>query len=64
MKYCPLMSFGKQYSGPQPCFKEDCGFADFETGECLIHKFLLQMTNEHEPLTSHDKNSYIQWGDQ
>lgn len=64
MKYCPLMSFGKQYSGAQPCFEENCGFADSETGECLIRKFLLQMTNEHKPLTSYDKDSCIRWGDQ
>lgn len=39
MKYCPLMSYAKQYSTEVPCMGEECGFAD-EAGGCLIQQAL------------------------
>lgn len=39
MKYCPLMSYAKQYSMQVPCMEGQCGFAD-EAGVCLIQQAL------------------------
>lgn len=39
MKYCPLMSYAKQYSTEVPCMGEECGFAD-EAGGCLVQQAL------------------------
>lgn len=39
MKYCPLMSYAKQYSTEVPCMSEECGFAD-EAGGCLVQQAL------------------------
>ena len=40
MKYCPLMSFAKQYSTEVPCMGEGCAFADAD-GDCLIAQALV-----------------------
>ena len=40
MKYCPLMSYGKQYTSEVPCFEEECGLAADGAGNCLIKQFL------------------------
>ena len=45
MKYCPLMSFGKQYSNAQPCLGYECGLAGTNEGDCLIRRFLKTMLN-------------------
>ncbi len=39
MKYCPLISFGKQYCTEVPCMGEECAFAD-KDGDCLIAQAL------------------------
>lgn len=39
MKYCPLMSYAKQYASGIYCFGEECGFAD-EAGDCLVQQAL------------------------
>ena len=39
MKYCPLISFGKQYCTEVQCMGEGCAFAD-EDGDCLIAQAL------------------------
>lgn len=39
MKYCPLMSYAKQYSTEVLCMGENCGFAD-AAGDCLIQQAL------------------------
>ena len=39
MKYCPLMSYAKQYSMQVPCMEGQCGFAD-EAGDWLIQQAL------------------------
>lgn len=39
MKYCPLISYAKQYSAQVPCMKGQCGFAD-EAGDCLVQQAL------------------------
>jgi hypothetical protein len=39
MKYCPLMSYAKQYSNEIPCMGKSCGFAD-EAGDCLVQQAL------------------------
>lgn len=39
MKYCPLMSYAKQYSTEVLCMGEECGFAD-EAGNCLVQQAL------------------------
>lgn len=38
MKYCPIISFQKQYQQDTPCMN-DCAFAD-AAGECLIKQAL------------------------
>lgn len=39
MKYCPLMSFAKQYSTEVPCMGIGCAFADAD-GDCLVGQAL------------------------
>ena len=39
MKYCPLISFGKQYCTEVQCMGEGCAFADSD-GDCLIAQAL------------------------
>ena len=39
IKYCPIISFQKQYKEETMCM-EDCAFAD-EAGECLIRQALM-----------------------
>ena len=39
MKYCPLISFGKQYCTEVTCMGEECAFAD-KDGDCLIAQAL------------------------
>ena len=39
MKYCPLISFGKQYCTEVECMGEGCAFADAD-GDCLIAQSL------------------------
>lgn len=41
MKYCPLMSFQKQYCSEMMCMEEQCGLAD-KDGNCLIATALKQ----------------------
>ncbi len=38
MKYCPIISFQKQYHEETPCMN-DCAFAD-EAGDCLVKQAL------------------------
>ena len=40
MKYCPLISFQKQYTSKIPCLEEECAFAADGTGNCLIRQAL------------------------
>ena len=40
MKYCPLMSYGKQYTSEVSCFEEECAFAANGAGECLVKQAL------------------------
>lgn len=40
MMYCPLMSYGKQYTSEVPCFEEDCALAADGAGQCLIKQAL------------------------
>ena len=39
MKYCPLISFGKQYCTEVQCMGEGCAFADSD-GDCLVAQAL------------------------
>lgn len=40
MKYCPLMSFQKQYATQIPCLEEECAFAADGAGDCLVKQAL------------------------
>ena len=40
MKYCPLMSYAKQYTQEIPCLGEECALAADGAGECLIKQAL------------------------
>ena len=40
MKYCPLMSYAKQYCTEISCFEEECAFAADGAGECLVKQAL------------------------
>lgn len=40
MKYCPLMSFQKQYTSQIPCLEEECALAADGAGDCLIKQAL------------------------
>ena len=40
MKFCPLMSFAKQYSHEIECLGEECAFAADENGNCLVKQAL------------------------
>ena len=40
MKYCPLMSYQKQYVQETTCLGEECALAADDAGECLIKQAL------------------------
>ena len=40
MRYCPLMSYGRQDYREISCFEEECAFAADGAGECLIKQAL------------------------
>ena len=40
MKYCPLISYAKQYAQEIPCLGEECALAADGAGECLIKQAL------------------------
>lgn len=48
MKYCPLMSYAKQYAQEIPCLGEECALAADGAGQCLIKQALsLYVSGEH-----------------
>ena len=36
IKYCPIISYQKQYSDERNCMEEACAFWDEERGQCCI----------------------------
>ena len=40
MRYCPLMSYGKQYCTEVSCFEEEGAVAADGAGECLVKQAL------------------------
>ena len=40
MRYCPLMSYAKQYTSEVPCLEEECALAADGAGDCLIKQAL------------------------
>lgn len=57
MKYCPLMSYAKQYSQEVPCLEEKCGFAD-EAGHCLIKQALQCYVAKERTATTQEDTYY------
>ena len=45
MKYCPLISFQKEYRGEVECMGDDCMFTNEIPGKCLIAEYLLMQIN-------------------
>lgn len=43
-KYCPIMSYQRQYNGQVLCMSKECAWAD-KNGNCLIAKALTQITD-------------------
>lgn len=41
IKYCPIMSYQKQYSDERSCMEEVCSFWDEERGQCCIKTMAL-----------------------
>ena len=41
VKYCPIMSYQKQYHDEMYCMEIDCGFWDEEKGQCCIKTMAL-----------------------
>ena len=41
VKYCPIMSYQKQYHDEMYCMENDCGFWDEEKGQCCIKTMAL-----------------------
>ena len=58
MRYCPLMSYGKQYCTEVSCFEEECAFAADGAGECLV-KQALQLYVAKERTRIADKEEKI-----
>ena len=52
MKYCPLISFHKEYRGETECMGDDCMFTNETTGKCLIAEYLLMQVNPFHNLIS------------
>lgn len=55
MKYCPLMSFQKQYCSEMMCMEEKCGWWDDRADQCAI-KSLIYKSN---PTPSNNIDSII-----
>ena len=60
MKYCPLMSFAKQYAQEQSCMGEECAMAADEAGGCLIQQ-ALQLYVSQERTKIAEKANAIQY---
>ncbi len=60
MKYCPLMSFAKQYAQEQYCMGEGCAMAADGAGECLIQQ-ALQLYVSQERTKIAEKANAIQY---
>ena len=60
MKYCPLMSFAKQYAQEQYCMGEECAMAADGAGECLI-KQALQLYVSQERTKIAEKANAMQY---
>ena len=41
VKYCPIMSYQKQYHDEMYCMENDCAFWDEEKGQCCIKTMAL-----------------------
>ncbi len=55
MKECPLMV--NNYGNAKYCLSSNCGLAGTQDGECLIHRFLVQMTEAKDDPISEFKPS-------
>ena len=58
MKYCPLMSFQKQYAQETACLGEECALAADGAGDCLI-KQALQLYVSQERIKIAEKESAV-----
>ena len=55
MKYCPLISFHKEYRGETECMGDNCMFTNETTGKCLIAEYLLmQIDPFHSSIKASD----------
>ena len=57
MKYCPLMSYVKQYAQEQYCMGEDCAMAANENGECLVKQALQLYVNQEKTKITEKANA-------
>ena len=49
MKYCPLISYGKEYSREVDCMGEGCMFWDKEVDNCAI---VMALKSSYAPFTT------------
>lgn len=45
-KYCPIMSYQKQYSDERNCMEEVCAFWDEERGQCCLKSAALAVAGK------------------
>ena len=57
MMYCPLISYGKQYTSDVPCFEEDCALAADGVGQCLIKQALELYVIQERPKIAEKENA-------
>ena len=55
MSYCPLISFGKQYTSEVHCMGEDCILWDSNKDNCLIRLSLLKCSNGVNEVSREDE---------
>ena len=61
MKYCPLMSFQKQYHEEERCLGEDCAFAADAAGNCLIKQALQCYVNRERTAAAERESADQCW---
>lgn len=46
IKYCPIMSFQKEYNNEERCMDEACAFWDEERGQCCLKSAALAVADK------------------
>jgi hypothetical protein len=58
IKFCPIMSFQKQYNDEERCMDEACAFWDEERGQCCIKTMALAVAGKKDGGSSPTAQTY------